>query len=126
MVTVKQRRTRAISSSSSASSPSEAPVGIDQEQPRKERQLQTRSKRRLQKYLDKILENSGSSLALLERHADGHKVEKYYDLELGFMKETAKVDLIATSRDAEASTTGWGMCSIELSWQDINPTKATE
>ena len=49
------------------------------------------------------MESSGSSLSFLERHAVGHKVEKYYDLELGFMKVTAKMDLIATSWDAEAS-----------------------
>ena len=103
MVTVRRRRKRAISSSSSASSSSEAPAGIDQDQSRKERQLKTRSKRRLQKHLDEILENSGGSLTFLERRAVGQKVEKYYDLEMGFMEETAKLDLVATSRDAEAS-----------------------
>ena len=126
MVTVKQRRKWAINFSSSASSPSEAPAVIDQDQSRKERQLKTRSKRRLQKYLDEILENSGGPLTFLERHAVGHKVEKYYDLELGFMRGTAKVDLTATSWDAEASDRMLVEVFNKLFWQDINPTKATE
>ena len=79
MVTVKRRRKRAISSFGSASSASEAPAGINQNRPQKEHQLQTPSKSPLQKYLDEISENSGSSLAFLERHAVGHKVEKHYD-----------------------------------------------
>ena len=84
---VKQRRKRAISSFGRASSASEAPAGINQNRSQKERQLQTPSKGPLQKYLDGILENSGSSLAFLERHAVGHKVEKHYNRELGLMQE---------------------------------------